>query len=299
MCAFKHNSALMSAFSSDSQARAKMILRTLILGSLPLLAAASQPASPAMTPASPPAYADLADLALAAPVAAHVRLRRAMPLRPEESAGVAPGQSRFYMEADVVALIRGAPGTPARIKYLADLPLQANGRPQRPARRGEYLIFARPVLGRPEELQLVAPTAQLPFNVATAERTRAIVREALATDAPAAISGIGRAFHVPGVLQGASETQFFLLTAANQPISLTVLRAPGEQPRWFVSTSEFVDAGATQPARDSLLWYRLACFLPAQLPPASMSETPQHAAAIAADYRLIREGLGACGRTRR
>ena len=100
------------------------------------------------------------------------------------------------------------------------------------------------------------------------------------------------------MLRGASETQFFLLTSANQPISLSVLRAPGEQPRWSVSTSEFVDAGATQPVRDTLLWYRLACFLPEQLPRQSMSETPEHAAAIQADYRVVREGLGQCARTR-
>lgn len=253
---------------------------------------------PAVGALPQPSYADLADLALAAPVAAHVRLRRALPLRPEESPGVAPGHSRFYMEVEVVALIRGAPGTPALVKYLADLPLQANGRPQRPARRSEYLIFARPVPGRADELQLVTPAAQLPFAPAVAEQARGIIRDALAPDAPAAITGIGRAFHVPGALRGASETQFFLLTSANQPISLSVLRAPGEQPRWSVSTSEFVDAGATQPTRDTLLWYRLACFLPDQLPRQSMSETPEHATAINADYRVIRDGLGQCTRTR-
>ncbi len=274
----------------------------LILAALswPALSAAQppRPATPVAVAAPQPSYADLADLALAAPTAAHVRLRRAIPLRPEESAGVAAGHSRFYMEAEVVALIRGAPGTPALVKYLADVPNQADGRAQRPPRRSEYLVFARPVPGRADELQLVTPTAQLPFAAGTADLARSIIRDALAPDAPAAISGIGRAFHVPGVLQGASETQFFLLTSTNQPISLTVLRAPGEQPRWSVSTSEFVDAGATQPVRDTLLWYRLACFLPEQLPRSSMSETPEHAAAINADYRLIRQGLGQCNRTR-
>lgn len=276
--------------------------RFLVLAALPWLAAAAsaqpRPAVPAARVAPQPSYADLADLTLAAPVAAHVRLRRALPLRPEESVGVASGHSRFYLEADVVALIRGAPGTPAIVKYLADLPNQADGRAQRPARRSEYLVFARPVPGRADELQLVTPTASLPFAPATANLARTIIRDALAADAPAAITGIGRAFHVPGVLRGASETQFFLLTSANQPISLSVLRAPGEQPRWSVSTSEFVDAGATQPARDTLLWYRLACFLPEQLPRQSMSETPEHATAINADYRVIREGLGQCTRTR-
>lgn len=281
-----------------------MILHTIcrsaaVFGLFLAVPAMAQPApAPAAGLSPQPSYADLADLALAAPVAAHVRLRRALPLRPEESPGVAAGHSRFYMEAEVVALIRGAPGTPVIVKYLADLPLQANGRPQRPARRSEYLIFARPVPGRADELQLVTPTAQLPFAPVVADHARTIIRDALAPDAPAAITGIGRAFHVPGVLRGASETQFFLLTSANQPISLSVLRAPGEQPRWSVSTSEFVDAGATQPGRDTLLWYRLACFLPEQLPRQSMSETPEHAAAINADYRVIREGLGQCARTR-
>ena len=70
---------------------------------------------------------------------------------------------------------------------------------------------------------------------ATAERLRAIVREARAADAPPRITGIGRAFHVPGSLPGESETQIFLQTADSRPISLSVLRRPGEQPRWSVA----------------------------------------------------------------
>jgi hypothetical protein len=274
--------------------------------SLPLLAAALpmaqpvRPAAPSTAPAGSPAlpYADLADLALAAPVVAHVRLRRALALRPQEAVGVPAGFTRFYMEAELVALIRGEAGTPAQVKYLIDLPNQPNGRVARPARRAEHLIFARAVASRPGELQLVATDAQIAFSAAAADQTRAILREALSPDAPQAVTGIGRAFHVPGVLQGSSETQIFLLTGRNQPISITVRREPNVEPRWFVSLSEFVDAGATQPTRDTLLWYRLACFLPAQLPASSLSETPEHAGAIAADYALVRAGLGPCRRQR-
>lgn len=273
---------------------------------VPLLIAgpvsAAQPPASATAAGAPaivqPTYADVADLALGAPVAAHVRLRRALALRPAEAPGVAAGFTRFYLETDIVALIRGGEGFPAQAKYVIDLPNQPNGRPAPPMRRSEWIVFARAVPGRPGELQLVRPDAQLPFTAETAERTRAIIRAALEPSAPPAIRGIGRAFHVPGVLEGASETQFFLLTGENQPISMSVIRAPGEQPRWSVSTSEFVDAGATQPARDTLLWYRLACALPAQLPRASMSETPQYAAAIDADYAVVKTGLGNCLRTR-
>lgn len=245
-----------------------------------------------------PTFADLADLALPAPVAAHVRLRRALALRPAEAPGVASGFTRFHMEVEVVALIRGPAGLPTQVRYLVDLPADSRGRPARPARRSEWLIFARTVPGRPGELQLAAPDAQLAFTAELGARSRAILRAALAADAPPALIGIGRSFHVPGSLAGTSETQIFLQTAQNQPISITVARQAGAPPRWFVSTSEFVDAGATQPRRDTLLWYRLACFLPAQLPPASYADAREHRAAIVADYGMVREGLGACPRLR-
>ena len=278
-------------------------LSCLIL-TLPLLAAAAQPpqrpANTQILPSPVPAesYADLADLALPATTVAHVRLRRASPLRPEEATGVAPGHSRFYMETEAVALIRGQPEMSTQVKYLVDLPNDANGRPARPARRAEWLVFGRAVAGRPGELQLTAPDAQIAYSPAAAERIRAILREALSPDAPPSITGVGRAFHVPGVLPGSSETQIFFQTARNQPISLTILREPGIAPAWFVSLSEFVDAGATQPQRDTLLWYRLACALPPQLPRASMAESAEHAQAITADYSLVRQGLGACERRR-
>jgi len=277
---------------------------TLALLLLPLSAAAAQAQRPAAIPLLAPApagpsYADLADLALPAPVAAQLRLRRALPLKGPDAVNVAPGFTRFYMEADVLALIRGESGMPTQVRYLIDLPNGADGKPARPQKRSEWLVFARTVPGRPGELQLVAPDAQLAFTPQLAERARTILRAGLEPDAPPAITGIGRAFHVPGVLPGASETQIFLVTARNQPISITVRREPQAQPRWFVSLSEFVDAGATQPQRDTLLWYRLACTLPPQLPAAAFSEAAEHRAAIARDYRLVREGLGSCVRTRR
>lgn len=243
-------------------------------------------------------YADTADLALAAPVAAHVTLRRARPLRAEQAVGVPPGHSRFLVEADLTALIRGESGTPSQVRYLADFPNDARGRPARVQRGSQWLVFARPVRGRPGELQLIAADAAIPYDSATADRVRAIIRAELEGDAPPAVSAIGRAFHVPGALPGTGETQIFLQTARSQPVSITVARESGAEPRWFVSLSEFVDAGAAQPRPDSLLWYRLACFLPAQLPAAAIADAREHAQAIQSDYRLVREALGACPRNR-
>jgi hypothetical protein len=244
-------------------------------------------------------YADLADLALAAPVAAHVHLRDADPLRPELAPNVAPGHRRFLVEAEVAAVIRGAGGLPARVTYLVDLPNDSRGRPARPERRAEMLVLASRVPGREGELRLAAPDAQLPYSAATAERVRAILRESAAPGAPPRITGIGRAFHVPGSIPGESETQIFLQTADQRPISLNILRRPGQRPRWSVALSEIVDEAAAPPAPDTLLWYRLACTLPASLPRQSLSEAgAEEARAIQADYRVVIEGLGRCARSR-
>ena len=252
------------------------------------------PAAPAMS------YADLADLALAAPVAAHVRVRDADALSAREAGTVPAGHRRFLIRAEVVALIRGPEGIPPRVSYLVDLPNDARGRTPRIRRGTEYLVLAAPVAGRPGELRLAARDAQLAFNPQAAARLREILRESAVTGAAPRITGIGRAFHVPGSLAGESETQIFLQTADNRPISLNVLRRPGEQPRWAVALGEMVDEAAETPRPESLLWYRLACSLPQMLPPQSLSEAgPDEAQAIRADYRLVLEQLGPCGRTRR
>jgi hypothetical protein len=245
-------------------------------------------------------YADLADLSVIAPVAAHVRIRGTDTLSREEAPDVPAGHRRVLIEADVVALIRGQGGLDGPIAYVVDLAADSRGHLPRIARRAEYLILAQRVPGRPNMLRLAAPDAQIPYTPANADRLRAILREATAQGAPPRITGIGRAFHVPGSLPGESETQIFLQTADNRPISLTILRRPGESPSWSVALSEIVDNAAAAPARDTLLWYRLACTLPRRLPAASLSEAQgDEARAIEADYGLVMEGLGPCARTRR
>lgn len=264
-----------------------------VLSAQPVAAQAVSAGAPETT------YADLADLALAAPVVAHVRVRDADALSEREAPTVPQGYRRFVVEAEVAALIRAPGGIPARLSYLVDLPNDARGRPARLRDRTELLVLASAVPGRPGELRLIAPDAQLPYSPESADRLRAILREAADADAPPRITGIGRAFHVPGSLPGESETQIFLQTASERPISLTVLRRPGERPRWAVALGEIVDNSAAPPAPETLLWYRLACTLPPSLPRQSVSDaSPEEARAIAADYRLVLEGLGRCARNR-
>jgi hypothetical protein len=276
-------------------------MHALILAAAAAVSAlAAQPAPPQTPPVSQAfSYADLADLAVGAPVVAHVRVRDDDVIGAREAPSVRPGFRRFLIEAEVVALIRGTGGIPAEISYLVDLPNDSRGRPARIARRAEFLLLARRVPNRPAELQLVAPDSQIAYAPATAETLRAILRDSSAADAPPRITGIGRAFHVPGSLPGESETQIFLATADERPISLSVLRRPGERPRWSVALSEIVDDAAAPPAPGSFLWYRLACTLPARLPADVLRENgAEEARAVQADYRVVIEGLGPCARTR-
>ena len=245
-----------------------------------------------------PAYADLADLALASSVIVDATIRSAARIKGAEATGVAPGAQRFYLEADVAALIRSSGAIPARIGYLYDAPLDARGRAPK-LKKARVILFARPVAGRAGQLQLAARDAQIAWTPAADARARRIARELASADAAPAITGVGDAFHVPGALPGEGETQVFLRTADARPVSLSVLRRPGEERRWAVALSEIVDEAAGPPARDTLLHYRLACGLPRALPPESTTRLAEADAARAQeDYAFVLERLGPCGRTR-
>ena len=76
-------------------------------------------------------YADLADLALAAPVTAHVKIRQAQHLSKDLSIGVRPGFVRQLVTADVIALIRASEGVPQSVQYLVDTPTDSRGKTQK------------------------------------------------------------------------------------------------------------------------------------------------------------------------
>jgi len=276
-----------------------VLLTSLLAAAVPVPLGAQQTAGGgAVTAAAAPSYADLADLVLSSPVIADAVVRSTARLKPAEAPGLPAGRARLYVEADVTALVRGASGVASRIGYLADVPLDARGRVPKP-KKARVLLFARPVAGGTTQVQLSAPDAQLPWTPALDEAVRRVTREAVAADAPPAVTGVGSAFHVPGALPGESETQLFVQTAGGRPMALSVLRRPGEQPRWAVALSEVVDEAAAAPRADTLLWYRLACGLPRALPPAATASLGEaEGAAAARDYRFVLDSLGPCGRTR-
>lgn len=244
-------------------------------------------------------YADLADLADAATLVIRVQPRDVIPIAPESAKGVQAGWARVYVRARTEALIGGSTAVGASLSYLVDVPLNAKGKLP-PIRKKSMVLFARPVAGRPGEVQLVAPDAQIVWDPALEGRIKAILTEFYAPDAPPRITGVREALYVAGDLAGAGETQIFLNTAKGVPAAITVTRVPGQTPAVSVSFSEVMSAQAAVPPVDTAAWYRLACFLPAQLPAsANISGSAQDRAAASADYRTAIAGLQACRRNRR
>lgn len=252
----------------------------------------------AVPPAPSPTYADLADLTDSTPLVIRAQVRKVVAVEPARARGVRPGWVRTYVEARTEALIGGNRAIGEQLRYLVDLRADAKGK--LPAlKKKSVVLFARPVAGRPGEVQLVAPDAQLPWDGALDARLRALLAEFFAPGAPQKITGVREALHVPGTLAGQGETQVFLSTASGEPAAITVARTPGSPPRFSASFSEVVSDSAGLPAADTLAWYRLACFLPARLPAgANIAEQADDRAAAEQDYRAAIDQLGPCRRTR-
>lgn len=256
-------------------------------------ASAPPPVAPMVSPFT---YADVADLATVAPLVVDARVRSASVLPPERAPGIAAGVARVYVEADVVALIRGAGPLAARIAWLVDLPRDAKGKPPK-LNKQRVLVFARPV--STSQIALVAPDAQLVWDAATESLARRVIAEVVKPGAPGAVSGIANGFHQAGTLPGEGESQFFVETRGSEPLTLSVITAPGRPRRWAAAFGEIVDGAAAVPARDTLGWYRLACGLPRALPRGVLvGAGPADQTAATADYRFILDQLGECRRTR-
>jgi hypothetical protein len=243
-------------------------------------------------------YADIADLVVIAPLIVDMTVRNVQKLSAEQSVGIPTSLERVLVEADVMALIRGEGGITPRIRFLLDVPKNAKGKIPKLQKQRMYL-FGRQVTGRPGEVQLARPNALALYSTTNDALVRAITKEAVQANAPRRIASVSGAFHSAGTVLGEGETQIFLKTDNDQPLSLTILSRPGQQKKWAVSTAEIIDASATAPQRFTLLWYRLACDLPRSLlsdriEGASNADTTR----AQADYKFVIESLGPCGRKR-
>jgi hypothetical protein len=243
-------------------------------------------------------YSDIADLVVISPLIIDATVRKVHKLSAEQSIGVPATLERVLIEADVMALIRGEGGIAPRVRFLLDVPKNAKGKIPK-LKKQRVFLFGRQVQGRPGEMQLSQPNALALHSAANDALVRDITGQAVQLGAPRRITGVTSAFHSAGTVLGEGETQIFLKTDNDQPLSLTVLSRPGEQKQWAVSTAEVIDASATAPERFTLLWYRLACGLPRSLPSDRVEAANNEDTARAqADYKFVIDALGPCGRKR-
>ncbi len=259
--------------------------------SSPVIAAKQNEAPP---PAKP-SYARVADLVTASPAIAVIAVRKMTAVPAERAPGLGPGRQRFLVAADTLSLIRSNDVLARQSSFLLDLPAQPKGKPPKWAKRS-FLLFGR-VEDRVDYFQLLSSDAIVPWSADNEAFVRKVAGELRASDAAPAIEGVDSVFHVTGAIAGEGETQIFLTTADGSPISLSVIRKPDEQPHFGVSLGEVVDDAAALPERDTPLWYRLACFLPARIPAKALEGQQEgEAAAAAKDYAEFLKAIAPCNR---
>ena len=256
--------------------------------SLPTEAATVPPRVTLATTA--PTYADLVSLALNSPVIVTATIVKAERLGAKDAPDVAPGRVRLLITAQVNGALVAPDAVPATISYLVELPLDARGKVPK-AKGAAVLLFLKPG-DRPGQYSLVRATAQLNSDAEVEATLRRIITEARANTAPT-ITGVGNAFRVPGSVPGEAESQFFLTTASDRPVSLVVLSRPGQQRTLQLAVGDVIDESAATVKPGTLTWYRLACVLPKTLP-ASIGGDER--AALADDYALVLSRLGPCER---
>jgi hypothetical protein len=235
-------------------------------------------------------YADLADLALAAPVIAHATVTKAEGLSEKEAPGIPAGRARLLVSARVGTVLVAPADVPADLSWIWDAPLDARGKAPKP--KGlDALVFLGPVAAD-GKTRLIAGNAQRPYDPAEEATVRAILAEQRSGHVPV-FTGVANGFHTAGTVPAEGESQFFLTTAGGGTVTMVVTTRPGEPRRVAVARGDIIDESAAPVKRDTLLWYRLACSLPRTLP----SGIGSGDAALAGDYAAAIATLGPCGRT--
>jgi hypothetical protein len=264
------------------------------------LAALSPAAASGQAPLMVEGFADVADLTLAAPVVLRATILQAEKLNRKEAPDVAAGRVRMLIDAQVQSVLTARDAVPARIRYLWEGPLDARGKAPK-LKGADVLLFLRRVPGREGQYQLTSPNGQLRWTERAEAGARRVLTDIRSTELrDLRITGIGNAFHVRGSIPGEAESQIFLTTASGRPVSLVVLSRPGQAKSYSVALSDVIDDAAARIPRDTLMWYRLACGLPAAIPASAVTDLAESdRQAVAADYRFVRDALGACGRTLR
>jgi hypothetical protein len=235
-------------------------------------------------------WTDLADLALASPVIFRATVERAGRLSRRVAPDVPEGAVRALVEGKLVSVLKADGLVPGRAEWLWQGEKAAV-----PQKGGDVLVFANPAGGsgagrEVAQYRLQTARAMLPWSGAAEAAVRAILLEARAPGGVPAFRGVKGGFHVPGAVEGESESQFFL--DLGTPVTLVVLRRAGAAPEVKLATGDIIDDSAAPVRRRTLFWRTLACDAPTALP-AAVGEDP----ALRADWNAAKATIGPCGRS--
>jgi hypothetical protein len=234
-----------------------------------------------------PGFVDLADLTVAAPAIVQATVARAERMSDRDSPGLAKGHARMLITAAVDAAIVAPAAIPAELTWLWDAPLDAKGKLPK---RKNMAVMAWISTPTPDgKTRLIAPDGQQPWTPTLDAAVRAIATEARSGAAPA-ITGVTNGFRADGTTAGESESQFFLSAADGRGATMVVITRPGVARKIALSRGDVIDESAVSVRPGTLLWYRLACALPATLPAKAGGGDP----ALAADWAAAMASLGPC-----
>jgi hypothetical protein len=263
-----------------------MSIRPLFVAAAALLATLGldQPAYPAAA-----SYTRLADYVLRSPVIVRATISKVQRLSSRNAPGLASGQARLLLTVTTEAALVAPGPVPAQMSWLLDVPLDARGRV--PDLRGQRIMASLEEPDAQGRTRLTGPEAQLAWSEALEARLRQIATEARSGTVPE-VTGVTNGFRVAGTLPGESESQFFLSTRDGKPLTLVMLERPGQVRSIAVASGDIIDESATSVKPETLLWYRLACGLPRELPRTAGGNDP----ALANAWIGIMTSLGPCER---
>ena len=238
-----------------------------------------------------PGFVDIADLTVAAPVIVQATVARSERISDRDSPGLAPGHARLLITAAVDAAITAPGAVPGVLTWLWDAPLDARGKVDK--RKNQPIMAWLAAVDSDGKSRLAGPKAQQAWTPALDAEVRSIAVAAKSGAVPV-ITGVTNGFRADGTVAGESESQFFLTVADGGSTTLVVTARPGMPRKIAVSRGDVIDESAAAVRPGTLLWYRLACFLPATLPTTAGGSDP----ALAADWKAAIASLGPCIRQR-
>jgi hypothetical protein len=274
------------------------MIRTLVYPFL-LGAAIALAAPPASGLAASTPYPQAARLYLAAPVVAKGLVRGQSKLGKKEAASLPPlpmGQGRAFIEVELQGVLKAPTPLPARLKFLWQGPLDAKGKIPNFKKQTLLMFLSTATVNGVTGYGLTDVGSIKPWSVEEEAQLRAI---ASAAQDPAqrglAIKGVRSTF----VTQPETDSDPFvhiLFSTQNGAPLAAILEKNRTNSTWSLRTTlTDLDQDAMPVQNQSLLWYHMACGLPAAPPQiVEQQPTPGEVALARAAWNAMLELLGPC-----